>query len=64
VFCISRFTCTCPWLVDQVSSINSQENSNKLKINQSQERFKIVKVNENPTLKHKNYLKTLENSRI
>jgi hypothetical protein len=44
--------------------MNSQENSNKLKINQSQERFKIVKVNENPTLKHKNYLKTLENSRI
>jgi hypothetical protein len=59
-----RSTCTYSWLVDQVAGMNSQENSNKLKINQSQERFKIVTVNENPTLKHKNYLKTLENSRI
>jgi hypothetical protein len=54
VFCISRFTCTCPWLVDQVSSINSQENSNKLKINQLQERFKVVKANDIATLEHKN----------
>jgi hypothetical protein len=54
VFSILRFTYTCPWLVDQVIGINSQENSNKLKINQSQKRFKVVKANENPTLKHKN----------
>jgi hypothetical protein len=34
------------------------------KQNQPQERFKVVKINENPTLKHKNCLKTLENSGI
>jgi hypothetical protein len=49
-----RSTYIFPWSVDRVAGINSQENSKKLKINQLQERFKVVKVNENPTLKHKN----------
>jgi hypothetical protein len=37
VFSISRFTCTFSWSVDQVAGINSQQNSNNLKINQSKE---------------------------
>jgi len=50
---------------DQVTSINSQENSNNnKKRNQPQEIFKVVKMNENSTLKHKNSLRTLENSGI
>jgi len=66
VFSISRSTCTSFWLVDRVTNINCQENSNKQtnKQNQPQERFKVVKINENPTLKNKNCLKTLENSGI
>ena len=54
VFSILRSTCTCSWSVDQITGINSQENLNKLKINQSQERFKVLKVNKNPMLKHNN----------
>jgi hypothetical protein len=37
VFSISRSTCTFSWSVDQVAGINSQQNSNNLKINQSKE---------------------------
>jgi hypothetical protein len=49
-----RSTYIFPWSVDRVAGINNHENSKKLKINQLQERFKVVKVNENPTLEHKN----------
>jgi hypothetical protein len=38
---------------------NSQENSDKLKVKQSQERFKVVKIYENPMLKHKKNAKKL-----
>ena len=57
VFSISRSTCTCPWLVDRVEGIISQENSNKQKTNQSQERFKVVKENENATINTQKCLK-------
>jgi len=36
VFSILRYTSTYHWSVNQVAGINNQENSNKLKINQSQ----------------------------
>ena len=52
-----------PWLEDRVTVINNQGNSNKpWKTNQ--EKSRVMKINQNSTLKHKKCLKTLENSGI
>jgi hypothetical protein len=61
MFSISRSTYTCLWLVERVTGINRQENSKET--NHTKD-LKLCKLNENPTLKHKNCLKTLENSGI
>ena len=55
--------CKTPWLEDQVTVINNQGNSNKpWKTNQ--EKSRVMKINQNSTLKHKKCLKSLENSGI
>jgi len=61
VFSISRSNCTWFWLVVRATGINHQENSKETNHTRDQKQCKLY---ENPTLENKNYLKTLENSRI
>ena len=63
VLSISRSYYKSPWSEDRVTAIKNQGNSNKpWKTNQ--EKSRVMKINQNSTLKHKKRLKTLENSGI
>jgi len=52
VFSSLRSTCTCFWLAERVTGINRQENSKETSHIRD---LKWCKLNENPTLEHKNY---------